>query len=446
MLRKDADAHIAKWWMVGFCPIPPPAKPVSPLRPVIKTDGGSVNCEQRAAAITMLEQEPAQLIADFSGPFCALCWRIPSIAHREPAGEHGDEVELLRLQRFERIGQVPHHGAADRNARDRIKDFPEAWRSGVKRVGPTAGDEEILVLRHSGRRSRIHRLILMAEVLVRDVGPRDGLQAEAPLPVAKRAELVERLIDAGLRQVEVASFVRDELVPAMAGAEDVVAMISVRPHVTRYGLVANLRGAQRGAATSLDAFTFTLSLSPEYSHKNTRRDIRESLKVLAEVVSAVERPVDAVISCAFGSPFDDIDVLRDLPKLVVEVRRRGATDITLADTTGMATPRVINEVLQSVGSDVGIHLHETRGTALLNAYAALRLGVRRFDTSIGGIGGSPFAPNASGNLATESLVRLLHDEGFATGASLDGLLATATWLQEVLGHDLPSPLLQLSAN
>jgi hydroxymethylglutaryl-CoA lyase len=302
------------------------------------------------------------------------------------------------------------------------------------------------MLRHSGRRSTIHRLIVVVDVLVRDVGPRDGLQAEAPLPVVQRAELAERLIDAGLQHVEVASFVRDDLVPAMAGAEDVVALVSARPHVTRYGLVANLRGAQRGAATTLEAFTFTLSLSQEYSLKNTRRNLGESLKVLADVVSAVGRPVDAVISCAFGSPFDDVDVIRDLPKLVTEVRRCGAADITLADTTGMATPRIIDEVLQLVGSDIGIHLHETRGTALLNAYAALRLGVRRFDTSIGGIGGSPFAPNASGNLATESLVRLLHDERFATGASFDGLLATAGWLQDILGHDLPSPLLQLSTN
>jgi len=283
----------------------------------------------------------------------------------------------------------------------------------------------------------------MTDVTVRDVGPRDGLQAEAPLPIAVRVEFIRRLVSAGLRHIEVVSFVRDDLVPSMAGAEEVVAAVGSPPGVVLYGLVANRRGAERGACTPLQSFTYTLSLSEGYSQKNTRQTITDSLRALAEVVHIVARPVDVVVSCAFGSPFDDVDVRRDLPKLVTEIRSCGAAAITLADTTGMATPRVVKDIIDLVGSEVGFHLHETRHTALLNAFTALRLGVRRFDTSTGGIGGSPFAPNAAGNLATESLVALLHDEGLATGVDLSTLLSVGRWLQEAIGHPLPSPLLQL---
>lgn len=283
----------------------------------------------------------------------------------------------------------------------------------------------------------------MSGVIVRDVSPRDGLQAEAPLAIERRVTLIQKLIESGVRHVELVSFMRDDIVPSMAQAELVVSEIGEPNNVVRYGLVANARGARRGAETSLDAFTFTLSASEGYSAKNTRQTVDESLASLAQVVEIVARPVDVVVSCAFGSPFKDVDIDSDLPPLVNRIRMSGAERITLADTTGLATPRTIAKVIESVGGDVGLHLHETRGTGILNAYAGLKLGVRRFDSSLGGIGGSPFAPNAAGNIATESLVALLHDEGETTDISESLLLEAGRWLQGVLGHQLPSPLLQL---
>jgi hydroxymethylglutaryl-CoA lyase len=284
----------------------------------------------------------------------------------------------------------------------------------------------------------------MTAAIVRDVAPRDGLQAEAPLPTEERVELILRLVDSGVSHLELVSFMRDDLVPAMAGAEQVVEAVGERSGVVRYGLVANVRGAERAAKTSLDAFTFTLSASEAYSLKNTRQTIAESLTALGAVVQRVARPVDVVVSCAFGSPFDDVDLPHDLPPLVAKIRAHGAAAVTLADTTGLATPRRITDAIALVGTDVGLHLHETRGTGVLNAYAGVRAGVRRFDSSVGGIGGSPFAPNAAGNVATESLVALLHDEGLETGINEQRLLDTGRWLQARLGHQLPSPLLQLS--
>ena len=284
-------------------------------------------------------------------------------------------------------------------------------------------------------------------VFIRDVGPRDGLQSEAPLPVERRVALIDGLLAAGVKHVEIASFMRDDLVPAMANAEAVVAAVPERDGVTRVGLVANAKGAQRAVATGIDALSVTVSLSDAYSHKNVGRSSDESLAALADVVTLArdaDRPVDVVVSCAFGSPFDDVVMSRDLAPFIARVRDTGRVTVTLADTTGVATPLLVRQAIGLVGNDVGLHFHDTRGTALLNAHAGLEVSVRRFDTSVGGIGGSPFAPNASGNLATESLVALLHAEGFTTGIDLDTLVGVGVELQRTLGHPLPSPFVQLA--
>lgn len=289
--------------------------------------------------------------------------------------------------------------------------------------------------------------IVANAVFIRDVGPRDGLQSEAPLPVERRVALIDGLLAAGVKHVEIASFMRDDLVPAMANAEAVVAAVPARNGVTRFGLVANAKGAQRAVATGIDALSVTVSLSDAYSHKNVGRSSDESLAALADVVTVAreaDRPVDVVVSCAFGSPFDDVVMTRDLAPFVARVRDTGHVTVTLADTTGVATPLLVRQALELVGNDVGLHFHDTRGTALLNAHTGLDLSVRRFDTSVGGIGGSPFAPNASGNLATESLVALLHAEGVTTGIDLDTLVSVGVELQRTLGHPLPSPFVQLA--
>lgn len=280
---------------------------------------------------------------------------------------------------------------------------------------------------------------------IREVGPRDGLQAEAPVSVSERILLINQLISAGIKHIEVASFMRDDVVPAMAGAEEVIAAISQRKGVTVAGLVANLAGVRRALACALDEITITVSLSNTYSLKNTGKSTAESISGAQALITKIggNAQTDVVVSCAFGSPYGDVDMYLDLQPCVDLLRDFGCDKITLADTTGVANPRTIRDAIDLVGNDVGLHLHETRGTGLVNAFVGLDRGIRRFDSSVGGIGGSPFAHGAAGNVATESLVSLLQSEGFSTGIDLDRLLSVTQVLRQILDHDLPSPLATL---
>lgn len=276
-------------------------------------------------------------------------------------------------------------------------------------------------------------------VHIREVGPRDGLQPEAPLPVADRVRLIEALVSAGVRHVEAVAFVSPKAVPAMAGAAEVLAAAPRRADLRYAALVPNVRGAELAKDAGVDEITVTISLSETYNERNVHMSIDESAQAIAGICSlAGPIPVDAVLSCSFGSPYEG----EVAPSAVAALARRllevGCGAITCADTTGMATPRGVAEVVDAVGPDIGLHLHETRGTALVCAYAALQHGVRRFDTSVGGLGGSPFAAGAAGNLATEGLVALLDDLGVHTGIDVDGLLAAASLVSGLLGRPLPS--------
>jgi hydroxymethylglutaryl-CoA lyase len=286
--------------------------------------------------------------------------------------------------------------------------------------------------------------VLPDRITVREVGPRDGLQAEEPLPVPWRVAMATSLIDAGATSIEAAAFVSPKAVPAMAGGAEVIR--GVREHldsareVTVYALVPNVRGAQMAAETRIDALTLTVSASEAYSQRNVHMSVDESLAQAGAIRAAVGDglPIDTVVSCAFGSPYEgDID-----PGSVASLGRRalegGSTSVTYADTTGMATPRRVRDLLAETGTDVGLHLHDTRGTALVNAYAALQAGVTRFDTAVGGLGGSPFAEGAGGNLATEDLVHLCDDLGVTTGFDLDALLAISSQVAGAVGHAVPS--------
>jgi hydroxymethylglutaryl-CoA lyase len=277
-------------------------------------------------------------------------------------------------------------------------------------------------------------------VAIREVGPRDGLQAEAPVSIEARVALIDALSGAGLRTIEAVSFVSEKAVPSMASPAEVLAKITRAEGVEYVALVPNLRGAQAALETQLDGLTVTMSASETYSQKNTKRSIEESLTAVAEICDFVDErlPVDVVISCCFGSPYEGDIAPEAIGGLVRNACDTGATAVTLADTTGMATPRRIDDVLDETGNDVGLHLHETRGTALVNAYAALERGVARFDTSVGGLGGSPFAAGAAGNLATEDFVHLLDDLGLETGISVDALLAVDVLLAETIGHPVAS--------
>ena len=283
----------------------------------------------------------------------------------------------------------------------------------------------------------------MTDVVVREVGPRDGLQVEPPVPVADRVRLVEALLDAGVRHIEATAFVSPRAVPAMEGAAEVMGGLTRREEVTYAVLVPNVTGASR--VPWCDEVTFTVSASPAYNERNVGMSIDQSVAEAARAAQLLgERgiPVDAVVSCAFGSPFEGDIAPEEVDALGRRLLAAGVATLTYADTTGMATPRRVAALLDVTGPAVGLHLHDTRGTALVNAYAAYQAGVRRFDTAVGGLGGSPSAPGTGGgtggNLATEDLVHLLDDLGVATGIDLERLLAASRLAAELVGHPVPS--------
>ncbi|MFZ9017319.1 MAG: hydroxymethylglutaryl-CoA lyase [Ilumatobacteraceae bacterium] len=282
-------------------------------------------------------------------------------------------------------------------------------------------------------------------IRIRDVGPRDGLQSEHPVEPERRAALALGLAAAGVRDIEAASFVSPKAVPSMAGAAEVMAIVAERVDVTWWGLVPNARGVELARQAGVDHLTVTISASEGYSLKNVGRTTADAIASLTEIAAAAAgvTAIDVIVSCAFGSPFHDVGG----PAPIVEIVERtlGAMPgawITLADTTGTATPRRIREVVDAVPiearPDLGLHLHDTRATALANALTAIDLGVHRFDTAVGGLGGSPFAPGAGGNLATEDLVLVLDDLGHSTGIDLDRLLEVSGTLAAIVGHEVPS--------
>ncbi len=269
-----------------------------------------------------------------------------------------------------------------------------------------------------------------------EVGPRDGLQNEPDVLAPEvRAELVNRLAAAGLRRIEAVSFVRDDRVPQMAGAEEVVAEIERRDRVEYAGLVLNLKGYERLAAAGLDRVNCTLAATESFNKRNGDMSLGEALGQAQAIIATSDRPTTAIVSVAFGCPFEG----RVDPDRVVDLCGRLAADeIVLADTIGVATPHQVRDLVARVsdGRPVGVHLHNTRNTGYANAYAALGAGATIFDASIGGLGGCPYAPRATGNIATEDLVYLLEGEGVETGVDVDALISISEWLEGVLGRQL----------
>jgi hydroxymethylglutaryl-CoA lyase len=278
----------------------------------------------------------------------------------------------------------------------------------------------------------------VSAVTIREVGPRDGLQSEQPVAPAERARFIDALAATGLRHIEAVSFVSPTAVPAMADPDAVLAAIDRRADITWWALVPNRRGAELAVAADIEALTVTISADPAYNEKNVHMTVADSEAAISDIVTvAGGRPVDAVVSCCFGSPYSGETDPADVAALGARLLDRGVTQLTLADTTGMATPLRVRALLAACGTAVGLHLHDTRGTALVTAYEAIRCGVSRFDTSAGGLGGSPFAKGAGGNLPTEDLVHLLDDEGIATGVDLARVLDAVAVLRDVVGHDVP---------
>jgi isopropylmalate/homocitrate/citramalate synthase len=273
-----------------------------------------------------------------------------------------------------------------------------------------------------------------ARVVVCDVGPRDGLQNEPDVVLPSvRAELVGRLADAGLRRIEAASFVREDRVPQMAGAEEVVAGIERRAGVEYSGLVLNEQGWLRLSGTSLDRVNCTLAATEEFSQRNANASVEQAATRVERILAAADRPATVTISVAFGCPFEG----RVDPGRVAELAERfEGTEVVLADTIGVATPGQVRALVERV-RPAGVHLHNTRNTGYANAWAALGAGVGLLDGSVGGLGGCPFAPRATGNIATEDLVYLLEQEGIETGVDLDELITVSVWLEGLLGRQLP---------
>jgi len=272
-----------------------------------------------------------------------------------------------------------------------------------------------------------------------DVGPRDGLQNEPDvLPPPTRAELVNALAAAGLRRVEAVSFVRSDRVPQMAGAEEVVAAIERRDGTEYSGLVLNEEGHERLRRTALDRVNCTLAATDSFSQRNANATVEEAAERVERILEAAERPATVTISVAFGCPFEGaID-----PGAVAALadRFRHADELVLADTIGVATPRAVRSLVERVGGHVGGHFHNTRNTGYANALAALEGGATVLDASVGGLGGCPFAPRATGNIATEDLVYLLEGEGVETGVDLDALIRISQGLEQTLGRTLPGQL------
>jgi len=273
------------------------------------------------------------------------------------------------------------------------------------------------------------------QVLLCDVGPRDGLQNEPEvLPTQTRAELVDRLAAAGLRRIEAVSFVRADRVPQMAGAEEVIERVSRRNGAELSGLVLNERGWERFAAAGLDRVNVTFAATETFNLRNGNATLAEAVdRAEAILGAAVGTPATVTISCSFGCPFEG----RVDPGVVAELASRfeGRAEVVLADTIGVATPSAVRSLVERARA-AGFHGHNTRNTGYANCLAALEAGAHVLDASVGGLGGCPFSPRATGNVATEDLVYLLEGEGIETGIDLDALVGVSRWLEEVLGRTL----------
>jgi hydroxymethylglutaryl-CoA lyase/(R)-citramalyl-CoA lyase len=272
-------------------------------------------------------------------------------------------------------------------------------------------------------------------ITVCDVGPRDGLQNEPEvLPPETRAELIERLSRAGLQRIEAVSFVRADRVPQMADAERVVERVHRREGVELSGLVLNERGWERFAAAGLDRVNVTFAATETFNRRNGNATLAEAIERAEAILAAAgETPATVTISCSFGCPFEG----RVDPDAVAELAGRFANraEVVLADTIGVATPSQVGSLVGQARAD-GFHGHNTRNTGYANCLAALEAGVSVLDASVGGLGGCPFSPRATGNVATEDLVYLLEGEGVETGVDLDALVGVSQWLEGLVGRKL----------
>jgi hydroxymethylglutaryl-CoA lyase len=291
---------------------------------------------------------------------------------------------------------------------------------------------------------------LPRQISVREVGPRDGLQNEDPVPTQAKIELIDRLSGTGVQRIEAVSFVRPDAIPQMADADEVWHGIDRAAAVRYSALVPNLRGAARALDSGLAEIEAVVSASDTHNRKNVNRSTAESLDDIAQVIALAHEhsaTCQVIVSTAWGCPYEgDVPVER-----VVATASRaladGADTVSFGDTTGMATPGRVKRLIGEFRSahpeaELNLHFHNTRGTGLANVLAALEMGVSDFDASVGGLGGCPYAPGATGNIATEELVHMVEDMGVGTGIDLAALIDAAADAERIIGRQLPSQVLR----
>ena len=291
----------------------------------------------------------------------------------------------------------------------------------------------------------------MAQVEILEVGPRDGLQNEpGVVPTATKIELIERLIAAGLRRIEVASFVNPARVPQMADAEEVLRALPRRVGVSYVGLVLNRRGFDRAVAAGCDEIGMAVVASDTFNRRNQGVSTAESIAAWHDIAAAARAAgirAQVTVSAVCGCPFEGEVPSTRVVDIARQVAESAPCEIALADTIGVGVPAQVTDLVHEVRAAVPSiplrgHFHNTRNTGLANAYVAVEAGIRVLDASLGGIGGCPFAPAATGNIPTEDLVYMLHRSGLETGVSLEKLIAASGWLQERLGRPVPGMLVK----
>jgi len=291
---------------------------------------------------------------------------------------------------------------------------------------------------------------LPSRISLREVGPRDGLQNEDPVPTPAKIALIDRLGHTGVSRIEAVSFVRADAIPQMADADEVWAGVTRVPTVRYSALAPNLRGARRALDAGFTEVEVVVSASDTHNRKNVNRSTEESLDEIAVVIDEAHRrgaTCQVIVSTAWGCPYEgDVPVDRVLWAAGRAVAD-GADSVSFGDTTGMATPRRVRDLVSGFRSrypdtPLNLHFHNTRGTGLANVLAALELGVDDFDASVGGLGGCPYAPGATGNIATEELVHMVEDMGVSTGVDLDAMIDAAAEAERIVGRELPSQVLR----
>ena len=291
---------------------------------------------------------------------------------------------------------------------------------------------------------------LPSRISLREVGPRDGLQNEDPVPAAAKVALIDQLATTGVSRIEAVSFVRAEAIPQMADADEVWAAVTKDPAIRYSALAPNLRGARRALDAGFTEVEAVVSASDTHNRKNVNRSTAQSLDEIAVMIDEAHQrgaTLQVVVATAWGCPYEgDVPVERVLA-VAGRAVADGADAISFGDTTGMATPSRVQELVGSFRFrhpevPLNLHFHNTRGTGLANVLAALELGVDDFDASVGGLGGCPYAPGASGNIATEELVYMAEDMGVATGVDLAAMIEAAAAAERIVGRELPSQVLR----